>query len=159
MAEVWASRLTNLPKTHNAHLYITFKSCVPRSILKGFIATELRRHLLRCTSELDLVDNYAAFYKRLRSRGYPARFLRQCFDRRPAFESRQALLYCESTSPTAVSGPSVLVLTYGTCGVELLKGALLDAYRFLPPHLTQQRKLTAWRKGSKISDLTSVPGR
>ena len=146
-------------KAINAYLYIPFKSCVPRSVLSGLIATELRRHLLRCTGATDYYENLYAFYLRLRARGYPASFLQTQFERAPSFDRRRHLLFSESTTPTAVSGPSVLALPYSHEVDKLLRGTLRDTAGLLPDYLASHRRLIAWYKAPKICDLASVPGK
>jgi hypothetical protein len=146
-------------KPINAYLYIPFSSCVPRSILSGFIATELRRHLLRCSNAVAYYEELCLFYKRLRARGYPTAFLKKQFDRHPAYSCRKHLLYRESQSPTAISGPSVLALPYADGVDSALRGLLRDHGNLLPPHIACQRRLFAWCKAPKIKDLIPVPGK
>ena len=146
-------------KAINAYLYIPFNSCVPQSVLRGFIATELRRHLLRCSSASAYYGNLCDFYNRLRARGYPVDFLADCFDRRPSFDSRPALLFSESAAPSAVSGPSVFAVPFSSGADEMLRGMLVDELHQLPAHLLKQRRLIAWKANPKIRNKTSVPGR
>lgn len=147
-------------KPINAYLYIPFNSCVPPSVLKGFIFTELQRHLLRCSSASSYYDNLALFYQRLRARGYPAAFLNENFARRLSFSSRQWLLgRHDRTSPHAPNAPSVLALPFSTGLEDATRGILQDADGVLPNHLAAQRRLIAWRKAPKIRDLLTIPGR
>ena len=133
--------------------------CVPRSVLSGLIATELRRHLLRCIGAPDYYENLCAFYLRLRARGYPASFLQTQFERAPSFDRRRHLLFSESTKPTAVSAPFVLALPYSHEVDKLLRGTLRDTAEILPDYLASHRRLIAWCKTPKICDLASVPGK
>ena len=92
----------------------------------GFIVTEIRRHLLRCSSASAYYENLCQFYNRLRARGYPQRFLKSVFERRPSFDTRKALLFREAAIPSAVSAPSVLVLPFAN-GAELVAKKSLHA--------------------------------
>eukprot|EP01048_Picozoa_sp_COSAG05_P025100 COSAG05_NODE_6220_length_996_cov_1.771460_2_plen_160_part_00 len=125
----------------------------------GFIVTEIRRHLLRCSSASAYYENLCQFYNRLRARGYPQRFLKSVFERRPSFNARKALLFREATNPTAVSAPSVLVLPFASGAEDALRGVLNSAAWMLPQYLSQRRRLVAWKAAPKIGNLTFVLGK
>jgi hypothetical protein len=113
----------------------------------------------RCSNAVAYYEELCLFYKRLRARGYPTAFLKKQFDRHPAYSCRKHLLYRESQSPTAISGPSVLALPYADGVDSALRGLLRDHGNLLPPHIACQRRLFAWCKAPKIKDLIPVPGK
>jgi hypothetical protein len=67
-------------KEFNRYLYIPWNSFHTTAMKLGFICTELRRYVRNSSSAQNFESLRAAFYLRLRARGYPKPFLLDAFD-------------------------------------------------------------------------------
>ncbi|GJP48980.1 hypothetical protein CLOM_g8249, partial [Closterium sp. NIES-68] len=80
-------------KPLNVYQYFPFSSAHPSHCKRGFILGELQRYILRESSFRGYLGIRAAFYSRLRARGYPDAFLQPIFSsisyaRRPELLAR-----------------------------------------------------------------------
>jgi hypothetical protein len=67
-------------KVLNLYLYIPFISFHPRHQFRGLIKTELIRYVRNCSDIDSYIDMKRKFFSRLKSRGYPTKFLRQHYN-------------------------------------------------------------------------------
>ncbi|CAM9675154.1 unnamed protein product [Discosporangium mesarthrocarpum] len=72
-------------------LYLPARSAHPLHSQKGFIKAELQRYVVTCSSHTDYLRLTNLFFKRLRSRGYPPKFLGGLFSS-VHYSDRQSLL-------------------------------------------------------------------
>ena len=68
-----------MQKPLNKYLYIPFESFHPASSKRAFIKGELMRYARNSSTQQAFVDTRELFWKRLRLRGYPFKFLLPLF--------------------------------------------------------------------------------
>ena len=78
-------------KLLNLYLYIPFKSYHPLATKIAFITTELKRYVRLTSSLEEYILQRNRFYYRLRSRGYPPKFIMNCFGK-VRYRDRDAML-------------------------------------------------------------------
>jgi hypothetical protein len=67
-------------KQLNKYLYVPFNSFHTIRTKKAIITGELIRYIRSCSSQITYIDIKRKFYSRLRARGYPPKFLLECFN-------------------------------------------------------------------------------
>jgi hypothetical protein len=111
-------------KEFNRYLYIPWKSFHTRPMKLSFITTELRRYVRNSSSVSEFERIRAAFFHRLRERGYPRPFLFEAFgmikysdrDRFLVVKKKQSdkpfpLLFHTTYTPLTASFPTRSILT------------------------------------------------
>lgn len=91
-------------KPMNKYLYLPFLSYHPVHCKRGFITSELKRYLLRSSSESTFAEMRQLFFGRLRARGYPTDFLTPLFASVP-FHMRDSLLQATHADGSVAPGP------------------------------------------------------
>ncbi|CAN0475988.1 unnamed protein product, partial [Discosporangium mesarthrocarpum] len=79
-------------KSMNKYLYLPARSAHPLHSQKGFFKAELQRYVVACSSHTDYRLLTNLFFKRLRSRSYPPKFLGGLFSS-VRYSDRQSLLH------------------------------------------------------------------
>jgi len=98
----------NYQKPFSKFLYLPFNSFHPKSVKVGFIFSELQRYVRTCSFFEDFIFIKDLFWKRLRSRGYPIRFLKPIFgyvnfdDRKNYLKEKQK----ENENPIVIKLPN-----------------------------------------------------
>lgn len=95
--------VSTFQKKMNKYLYVPSLSYHTTPCKKGFITSELKRYVLRSSSEALFGTVRQRFYDRLRGRGYTTAFLRPLFES-VSFADRPALLLKAKLKSDGISG-------------------------------------------------------
>jgi hypothetical protein len=95
-------------KSMNMYQYIPWKSAHPKHCRRGLIIGELKRYVLRESTQQGFNSICIAFFRRLRARGYPRDFILRVM-REVKYSDRESLLVrSASRPPLDVATPRVL---------------------------------------------------
>ena len=114
-------QFSTFQKPLNKYLYIPFESFHPSSNKKAFIKGELMRYARNSSSFNSFHDTREKFWKRLRVRGYPFRFLLPLF-REIRYCDRKKWLYKKPKSKPSL-GTTVFKITFN-CSHARIKGVI-----------------------------------
>lgn len=149
-------------KPLNLYLYLPYSSFHPRACKIGFIGSEIRRHILRCSRVTDFLALRRAFYHRLRARGYPPSFLLPIFNAPQHQWATRSDLLTKAKLRVASSNnddiptrrPQVLKCLWTTRSQQLRLGFFLRHFRNrlskLFPEVFTCRFVVAWRLPRKF---------
>jgi len=136
-------------KPQNRFLYKPFCSTAPVCQFLGVISSELKRYIKRNSNVSDYLSDAAAFYDRLRVRGYPPWFLRRAFDKAPSWLSRNELLSTRRETQTD-KRIHAFKLMYSTELSRLGVGTPLHRAEHLLPDYIVGTKVVCWRAAPRL---------
>ena len=115
-------QFSTFQKPLNKYLYIPFESFHPSSNKKAFIKGELMRYARNSSSFNSFYETRDKFWKRLRVRGYPFRFLLPLF-REIRYSDRKKWLYKKTKNRSSL-GRTIVFKTTLNCGHARIKNVI-----------------------------------
>ena len=115
-------QFSTFQKPLNKYLYIPFESFHPSSNKKAFIKGELMRYVRNSSSFNSFYETREKFWKRLRVRGYPFRFLLPLF-REIRYSDRKKWLYKKPNNRSSL-GRTIIFKTTLNCGHARIKNVI-----------------------------------
>ena len=143
--------LSTHQKEFNLYLYIPWNSFHTRAMKKAFIQTELRRYIRNSSSQTEFERIRAAFFHRLRDRGYPKPFLVEVFTTisysdRPRFLTKTAL--------TNGDFPLLFKTTYTPLSASIrIKRLLTEYWNLLDPTAFPHQPIVCYKRTANLGGL------
>lgn len=138
-------------KEFNSYLYIPWNSFHTRAMKLAFIATELRRYVRNSSSKQSYERIRAAFYHRLRNRGYPRPFLIEAFEPiRYADRDRFLTTQPKQSKPF----PLLFRTTYTPLTASLpIRSLLTKCWDVLDPSVFPAKPIIGYKRTTNISGM------
>lgn len=144
-------------KVLNRYLYIPYKSCHPKDVLKSWIKTELIRYIRNSSCEAYFLEIQARFAARLRARGYPPSFLRFAL-KQVQYSDRARLLAPSDSTKSNVKAPLVFKQVWHPNVPTLTLGQSLTLTDLIRdrPMFGGRRPIIAYQRANNIGDLINT---
>ncbi len=139
-------------KEFNLYLYIPCNSFHTRAMKKSFIQTELRRYIRNSSSQIEFERICAAFFHRLRNRGYPKAFLVDVFTS-VSYLDRPRFL-AKSAPPKHCDFPLLFKTTYTPLSASIrIKQILTEHWNLLDTTAFPHQPIVCYKRTANLSGL------